>query len=138
MYRRVLAFRPEAASLHYRLGLVLATANRPSDAAREFGAEQSPPWQALGRLMAAEVLGQHAEADRQLALVTANPDGGYFQLAQFYARRHDRERALAWLDRSARAHDPGFFTYTKCDPMLADLHSDPRYQALLASLRLPP
>ena len=49
-------------------------------------------------------------------------------MAQLYAQRHDRERAFLWLQ--------GLVNYLKCDPLLSELHADPRY-ALLAQPNLP-
>jgi hypothetical protein len=88
--------------------------------------------------MAFDALGRHAEADKLLASVEKDVASWQYQVAQIYAHRHDRERALLWLERARRAHDPGYINYLKCDPMLAELRADPRYQTMLAQLNLPP
>ena len=137
-YRRALAFDPDAASLRARLGLVLISAGKPEEALTELGNEPTPPWQAIGRVIAYDALGKHAEADPQLALVLKGFDGWQYQLAEIYAHRGDRDHAIEWLTQARDIRDPGFFGYVKCDPMLANLRADPRYQALLASLNLPP
>jgi tetratricopeptide (TPR) repeat protein len=138
VYRRLFAFRPEADSMHARLSLILLSAGRAQDALTELNAETSPGWQAVGRAMALEALGRRAEADRLLSHVQSDYTGFQYQVAQIYAQRHDREHALAWLERARRDHDPGYINYLKCDPLLADLRADPRYQAMLAQLNLPP
>jgi len=127
VYQRLFAFNPNAESMHYRLSLMLLGEGRAQEALNERAAETSPWWQAIGRVMAYDALGRRAEADALLR-----------QIAQIYAHRHDRERALPWLERANRARDPGFVNYLKCGPMLSELHADPRYQALLAQLHLPP
>ena len=137
-YRRMLAFSPGAESMHFRLALILLTQSRPQEALHELESEPNAEWQTIGRVMAYDALGQRAAADRQLALAMKQQLGWQYQMAQVYAHRRDREGALLWLTRAKEAHDPGFLNYVKCDPLLEDLHSDPRYQALLAGLKLPP
>jgi hypothetical protein len=88
--------------------------------------------------MALDALGRRAEADRSLGPLLTDVLGWYYQLAQVYAHRRDREHAFLWLERAKSARDPGFVNYLKCDPMLAELRADPRYQTLLAQLNLPP
>ena len=137
-YRRMLAFSPNAESMHYRLALILISAGRPQEALQELESEVNAEWQALGRTMAYDALGRRAEADEQLRVVMKEQTGWQYQVAQVYAHRRDRERAFHWLDQARQAHDPGFLNYLKCDPMLAELRSDSRYRVLLAGLNLPP
>jgi TolB-like protein len=137
-YRRLLAFRPDAESMHYRLAQLLIVTGRPQEALTELEAERSAQWQAIGRVMAYDAVGRRAEADRQLALVMKDHTGWQYQIAQIYAHRRDRERTFYWLDQARQAHDPGYLNYLKCDPMLGGLRDDSRYQSLLAGLNLPP
>jgi tetratricopeptide (TPR) repeat protein len=141
VYRRAIALSPGAESMHWRLALVLLSADRPQEALEVANAEPAPAWQRMGRVVALDSLGRRAEADPLLAQLEADPVArvsAQYQLAQIYAHRGDRERALAMLERARQARDPGFVSYIKCDPMLAPLRSDPRYKALLAQLNLPP
>ena len=46
------------------------------------------------------------------------------------------DEAFQWLDRAYAAHDHGLIG-TKVDPLLKNLHNDPRYTALLKKLNLP-
>jgi TolB-like protein len=138
VYRRLFAFRPDADSMHARLSLILLSEGRAQDALTELDAETTPGWQAVGRAMAFDALGRRAEADKLLAEVQTDHSGFQYQVAQIYAHRRDREHALLWLDRARQDHDPGYINYLKCDPMLSDLRADPRYQAMLAQLNLPP
>ena len=138
VYRRLFEFRPDADSMHARLSLILLSEGRAEDALTELNAEASKGWQAVGRAMAFDALGRRAEADRLLSSVQTDYTGFQYQVAQIYAHRHDREHALQWLDRARQDHDPGYLNYLKCDPMLSALRTDPRYQAMLARLNLPP
>ena len=138
VFRQVIAFRPDAESMHYRLGQVLLSEGRAQEALTEVSAEHSARWRAIGQVMVLDALGRRPEADKLLAALLANVGGWQYQLAQIYAHRHDREGAFKWLQAASQAGDPGVFSYLKCDPMLSELRSDPRYRALLAQMNLPP
>ena len=141
MYRRAIALSPGAESMHWRLTLVLLSADRPQEAFEVANAETSHYWRLMARVATLDALARPAEADQALAELEADPVirvSGQYQLAQIYAHRGDRERAFAYLERARQARDPGFANYLKCDPTLAQLRSDPRYKALLAQLNLPP
>lgn len=133
-YRKVFAFAPDAESFHYRLAQILVTEGQGEAALRELETEHSAQWQRIGRAMALDALGRHAEAGRIIEALVKGEPGWDYQLAEIYANRGDRERAFEWLDRAYRNHDPGLFSYTRCDPVLAGLRKDPRYRALVAKL----
>jgi eukaryotic-like serine/threonine-protein kinase len=79
-----------------------------------------------------------AQADLEKAL--ANEPADSVALARYvvqnYAWRGDKDRAFAWLERAYRQHDSGLIEVTN-DPLLASLHGDARFAALLAKLHLP-
>jgi TolB-like protein/Flp pilus assembly protein TadD len=140
-YRRVIALLPNAESMPYRLSLVLLSAGRPQDALKVLDGESSRYWQSYGKVMALDALGQSAAANTLLASVVADPlarRGASYQIAQIYAHRGDRENAFKWLQLAQQARDPGYAAYLRCDPLLASLRDDPRYQTMLAQLNLPP
>ena len=57
-------------------------------------------------------------------------------IAEIYAFRNQSDEAFEWLDR-AYAQRNGGLTFTKVEPLLKRLHSDPRFAALLKKLNLP-
>ncbi len=136
-YRQLLAFRPDAESMHYRLALILVTDQRAAEALPQVEAETSPVWQRVGRVMVLDALGRRAEADPLLKALEESVGSWQYQVAQIHALRGDRDGAYAWLVRARDAHDPGYINYLKCDPALKSMHGDPRYQALVAALKLP-
>jgi TolB-like protein len=141
VYRQVIALFPDAESMHYRLSLVLLSAGRAEDSLKEALTEPGSGWLAFGEVMALDGLGRRAEADPVLARVERDPVlrvSGTYQIALIYAHRRDLERTFTWLERARQGRDPGFVSYIKCDPLLSVLRSDPRYQALLTPLNLPP
>ncbi|MBV8405060.1 MAG: hypothetical protein JO203_12795 [Gammaproteobacteria bacterium] len=58
------------------------------------------------------------------------------QVAQAYAYRGERTKALDWLDRAVEQRDPGIINI-KTDPMFAALRGDVRYKAVLRRMNLP-
>jgi len=59
-----------------------------------------------------------------------------FEIATIYAFRNQTGKAFEWLDRAYAQHDLNL-TWTKADPLLKNLHNDPRYAAFLKKLNLP-
>ena len=58
-----------------------------------------------------------------------------YGIAQVHAYRAESDAAFQWLDLAARQHDAGMLLI-KADPLLHNLHSDPRFQALLRRIGL--
>jgi serine/threonine-protein kinase len=90
-----------------------------------------------GMALAHHSLGDAAAADQDLKLLIARY--GHilpYQTAEGYAWRGEKDKAFEWLDRAYELHDASFIYYT-FDPLLRNLHDDPRYGALLKKLGLP-
>jgi hypothetical protein len=82
-------------------------------------------------------LGRKKESDAALStLITKYHAGGAFQIAEVYAFRNQSDEAFEWLDRAYAQRDSGLIG-TKVDPLLKNLHSDPRFAAFLKKLNLP-
>ena len=62
---------------------------------------------------------------------------GPYQLAEAYAWRGEKDRALEWLDRAVKQREGGLVNI-KVDPLLRGLRGDPRYAAVLRKMNLPP
>jgi hypothetical protein len=58
------------------------------------------------------------------------------QIAEVYAFRNQSDEAFKWLDRAYGQGDDDLIV-TKVDPLLKNLHNDPRYVAFLKQLHLP-
>jgi hypothetical protein len=58
-----------------------------------------------------------------------------FQIAEVYAYRGDKDKAFEWLERARRQRDPGLGDLPK-DPLLENLHDDPRWNAFLRTMGL--
>jgi tetratricopeptide (TPR) repeat protein len=110
---------------------------RPEDALREIERVQ---WAAL-RLrmyaMAYHALGREKESDAALReLIDKYHSSAAFSIAIVYSFRNQRDEAFRWLDRAYAQHDTGLI-WTKVEPLLKNLHGDPRYTAFLKKINLP-
>jgi hypothetical protein len=59
-----------------------------------------------------------------------------FLIAEIYAFRNRRDEAFEWLDR-AYGQREGNLARTNFEPMLKNLHGDPRYNTFLNKIHLP-
>jgi serine/threonine-protein kinase len=59
-----------------------------------------------------------------------------FTLARLHASLGERERALAWLERTHEARE-GLIVYVGVDPHFDALRGEPRFRALLRRVGLP-
>jgi len=58
------------------------------------------------------------------------------EIAAVYAFRNQLDEAFEWLDRAYAQRDLNLI-WTKVDPLLKNLHNDPRFAAFLKKLNLP-
>jgi hypothetical protein len=56
-----------------------------------------------------------------------------FEVALAYNALGEKDKALTWLERAEAAGNHSF-NFLAVEPRIANLHSDPRYQKLLAKL----
>jgi TolB-like protein/DNA-binding winged helix-turn-helix (wHTH) protein len=118
---------------------------RPQDALPEIELIRYDLWRAVQHAVAYYALGRQKEADAALSELiaryharSAHAHSAYsaYGIAQVYAFRKQSDEAFQWLDRAYAYHDDGLIE-TKVDPLLKNLHNDPRYTALLKKLNLP-
>ena len=90
-----------------------------------------------GLAMVYSAMGRRAESDAAVkALEEGHASDDTYGIAQLHAYRGEPDAAFDWLQRSFRMHDSNII-YVKTDPLLRNLHRDPRFQTLLTNLRLP-
>jgi tetratricopeptide (TPR) repeat protein len=81
-------------------------------------------------------LGRRAESDAALnSLADKFAASDAYEVAAVHAYRGEIDQAFQWLDRAYRKHDYGMLSL-RTDPLLRNLHGDPRFQALLSRMRL--
>ena len=90
-----------------------------------------------GLTMAFAAMGKHPESDAALkTLEQSYASDDAYEIAQIHAYRGDADASFEWLQRSFRMHNSKIL-FIKTDPLLRNLRPDPRFQTLLAKLRLP-
>jgi tetratricopeptide (TPR) repeat protein len=62
-------------------------------------------------------------------------DHGCYQIAEAYAYRQQADRAFEWLEKGLLTRDSGM-TWISYDPLLKNLHADPRWPILLRKMKL--
>lgn len=110
------------------LDQALATAQRIPD----------PPRRLFCKAMVLHSLGRSRESDQDLAeLIRGHAAGWAYQVGVVYAWRGQNDLAFQWLDRAHDQQDGGLLL-AGTEPLLAKLHGDPRFAALLTKIGLPP
>ena len=87
--------------------------------------------------MTYDKLGQRADAETILAKLRAlQGENGALVYAIIYAQWGDSAKALEWLDRATRLHDP-WLQYVKVSALFDPLREEPRFQAIERELKFP-
>jgi adenylate cyclase len=75
------------------------------------------------------------EADAALAGLKNLGDTAAYQVAEAYAYRNEKDQAFEWLERARQQRDPGLAALRK-DPLVTNLHDDPRWNKFLKAAGL--
>ena len=133
---RALEISPESNYTLFHLGETGLLEGKARDALASFNKAGSG-YGLAGVAMAQHTLGHAEESQQALDEEIAKfAQASAYQIAEAYAWRGERDRAFEWLDRAYAQRDGGL-SFMKCDPLLANLHDDPRYDAMLKKLGLP-
>lgn len=135
---RALLLKPKFPFTHFRLGVLALEQGQPQAAQIAFDNSGFEPLQLLGKALVEHTL-QHPAPSRKAmdALIKAYGFNAAYQVAQGFAWRGERDQAFEWLDKALVQRDGGLVE-VKYDPLLHDLHQDPRYPLLLKKMGLPP
>jgi TolB-like protein/Flp pilus assembly protein TadD len=81
----------------------------------------------------------HAKQSQQALdeMIAHNAKGAPYTIAVAYAWRGEPDKAFDWLERAYQQRDGGL-AGLKIDPVIASLHGDPRYEAMLKKINLSP
>jgi TolB-like protein/Tfp pilus assembly protein PilF len=135
--KKALELNPDVEAAHMMLSQIYVIQGRPQQALSEIELVHYDPVRASLYPMAYYALGRKKEADAALSEFIAKYHAvAAFQIAEVYAFRNQPDEAFEWLDRAYAQRDSGLIV-TKVDPLLKNLHNDPRYAAFLKKIRLP-
>lgn len=135
--RKAAELQPTAASSHRWQVLVAIQRGDGETALHEAQLEPDEGYRRFELALAHYVRGDRTAADAALEdLIVNGRNQLAYQIAQVYAVRGEKDKALEWLQISFDNHDTGTL-FLSVDPLFRDLRDDPRYKNLLAKLGLP-
>jgi TolB-like protein len=136
--RKAVELQPTAAGSHRWQVFVAIERGDGETALREARLEPNERYQRFELALAHYARGDRPAADAALAeLIARDRDVMAYQVSEVYAWRGEKDKAFEWLQISLDNHDTGTLSLL-IDPLLRDLHNDPRYEALVARIGLPP
>ncbi len=132
-YSRVVELSPEAPWAHAGLGLSYLLEGDFEEAVAASQGD-SGEWARLLVIACARWSQKKvAESDAALAQLKNLGDTAAYQVGEVYAYRNDKDRAFEWFERAHQQRDPGLAGLRK-DPLLTNLHGDPRWNAFLRTV----
>jgi serine/threonine-protein kinase len=133
-YPQALALRPGYTSGYFHLARVLLDKGDVEAALACIEQETHTGFKLIGLVLVHHRLGNTAESDAALAILYADwAEEAAYQIAEAHAFRDEKDSAFEWLSRAIGQNDPGASTL-QIDPLLAGLHDDPRWLAILETL----
>jgi serine/threonine-protein kinase len=135
--RKSVELQPTAASSRRWQVLIAIARGDGETALREAKMEPDDNYRRFELAVAQFARKDQAAADAALADLIANKQGVFYQIAQVYAVRGEKDKAFEWLQISFDEHDTGMLGLL-VDPLIRDLRDDPRYKALVAKMNFPP
>ncbi len=129
--------RPDDFNSAVFLSMIYVMQGRPQNALPEIELVHYDPIRTFLYAIAYHALGREEESDAALReLIAKYQVIDASEIADVYAFRNQPDEAFEWLDRAYANHQENV-THTKVDPLLKNLHGDPRYAAFLKKLNLP-
>src|SRR5947209_9656456 len=141
--RKTLEIDPRFFLAHYYLGGILQLRGRLKEAIPEFQKSVELNNDAYSLAMLGQAYarnGQKDEAQKILARLTEEAKSRYvspYAWALLYTGFGDKERAIDELERAYQSGDTNYLFVIKVDPLLGDLRSDPRFNALVQKVIAP-
>ena len=106
--------------------VILLARGRPQDALAEMQQEPNEGLKLAGEVIAYHSLGRRQASDAALKkLIATHGSDGVYQIAEAYAYRGEKDKALKWLERAYQQHDSGmaFSRPTACSTVSTRSHA---------------
>jgi TolB-like protein len=133
---RLLQLHPEFGGVNRSVGIAHLYFNQLPEALASMQRESNEDYRLTGLAMVYSAMGKRAESDAALnSLVEKFASSDAYRIAEVHAYRGEISEAFRWLDRAYQDHNFGMVGL-KTEPLLRNLHSDPRFEALLSRMRL--
>jgi tetratricopeptide (TPR) repeat protein len=134
---RAFEVNPDSTYIRWHLGVLELLDAQPQKALALFQQVKQPELRLDGIAISEQTLGHANESQAALdELIKSLSHGAAAQIAEVYAWRGEKDKAFDWLNR-AHAQRDGGISDIKCNPLLASVRTDPRYQAFLRKMQLP-
>jgi len=131
-FRRVLELSSDYTACRYHLGETLLLAGRPREALETWETVADDAYRIKGHALAHFTLGNREAADEALAELTERFGAQWpSEIAHVHAWRGEPDAAFDWLEREYETYGAGGWGEWKLQPLYANLHDDPRWQAFL-------
>jgi tetratricopeptide (TPR) repeat protein len=136
-FHHALAIRPASSHGKFNLACVQLIDGKASEALATSQIISDEDFRSAGVAMAEHTRGDAKASQQALEkLIATSAAEAAYQIAEVFAWRWEKDKAFEWLERAYRQQDNGL-SQTKVDPLLASLHSDPRFVAMLRKLNFP-
>ena len=135
-YEREIELNPTAPNSYAAIGLTCLAEGKPEEAVT-VAQKDVADWARLLTVSCARWAQKRVpESDAALQeLIAKFGETAAYQIAEVYAYRNDKDRAFEWLERAHRQRDAGL-PALRIDPLLSNLHKDPRWDAMLRKMGL--
>lgn len=134
--RTALALSPTMSLVRFDLGMMLLAQGDAEAALEMVEQEHSEGFRLTGRAIVQHARGNAAASEAALQELLANHQEWFaYQIASVYAYRNETDEAFFWLDRCYEIHDA--LSEMLVDPLLVNLHDDPRWKPFLDKMGLP-
>lgn len=135
--KKSLELSPDVWPGPFLLSKIYLMQGRPQDALSEIERVRSDALRTYLYAVTYYTLGLKQQSDAALKeFIAKYSTREAFLTASLYALRNQRDEAFEWLDRAYAQRD-GNVVGSNLDPMLKNLHGDPRFAAFLKKLHLP-
>jgi tetratricopeptide (TPR) repeat protein len=133
--KRALDLNPDVWPGHLQLSMIQIAQGHYQDALQESEQVGYESLRSLIHSIAYHALGREKDSDAALSEIISKP-GQEMNVALVYAFREQLDAAFDSLDKAYAHHNSGLIEI-KAEPLLKNLHHDPRYTALLKKLNFP-
>jgi tetratricopeptide (TPR) repeat protein len=132
--RKALELSPDVWPGHLLLGKIYLMQGRSQEALREAAQIRYDRQRVFLSAMADYATGLQKESDTALSQLIDDPAGNAFSIATVYAFEKRSDEAFEWLNRAYAERD-GDVVGAQVDPLLVNLHDDPRFAAFLTRVQ---
>jgi eukaryotic-like serine/threonine-protein kinase len=133
---RLLQLHPDFGGVNRSVGIARLYLSQFAAALEAMQREPNKAYRLAGLAMVYSAMGRRTESDAALNSLTEKfAASETYGIAEVHAYRGESDAAFRWLDCAYRQHHPGMLGL-KADPLLRNLHGDPRFQGLLTRMRL--